>query len=448
SREVGSLREVCRANAGDIAAWSKVCDAPKIRLLLERKVGVKVPLRTLQRFLREDLPDGESHGTVRIDDPDPGVLEFDFLEVGTFVDIGSGEKRVLFAALMTASVSRHQFLWPCLTQDRDAVIEALEEGFRFFGGVFPMLLPDNCSPVVDRADPVDPKLNLWFVEYAQSRGFQIDPARARKPKDKARVERQVRFARRDCFGGKSITSLQDARDLAVAWSRDSGMRVHGTTRRRPLEDFEALERGVLLPLPEEPYDTPKWLTLTVGHDHALVIEQALYSVPYTLGKCQLRVRVDRVQVKMYLNRTLVKIHPRQPIGGRHIDAADVPEGLRALVKRDCTTLFEKAAAHGPAVEEYARRLAEGPLPWSRIRFVYRLLGLAGEYGGAAMEEACCRALELAVVDVTRIQRMLEKGLVRRGIVPVRPPPEPSGTVLRFSRSKSEFAIEGGPDASA
>lgn len=326
------------------------------------------------------------------------------------------------------------------------MIEALERGFQFFGGVFPVLLPDNCSPVVDKADAVNPKLNVWFVEYAQSRGFEIDAARARKPKDKARVERQVRFARRDGFGGESITSLEDARELAVAWAVEAGKRIHGTTRRRPVDDFEAFERGVLLPLPTEPYDTPKWLSLKVGHDHAVVVEKALYTVPYTLGECELRVRVDRSLVKMYRARRLVKVHPRQPIGGKHIDPADVPAGLGPLVKRDCTTLVEKAAVHGPSVETYARRLAEGPLPWSRIRFVYRLLGLASEYGGPAVEEACGRALELEVIDVMRIQRMLEKGLVRRGIVPVRKPSEPGGTVLRFARTPSEFALRGGPDA--
>lgn len=35
-----------------------------------------------------------------------------------------------------------------------------------------------------RADPLEPRLNEAFVEYAQSRGFLIDPARVRSPQDK------------------------------------------------------------------------------------------------------------------------------------------------------------------------------------------------------------------------------------------------------------------------
>ena len=38
--------------------------------------------------------------------------------------------------------------------------------------------------VVDRAHATEPRLNAGFVEYAQARGFLIDPARVRHPQDK------------------------------------------------------------------------------------------------------------------------------------------------------------------------------------------------------------------------------------------------------------------------
>jgi transposase len=447
STQVGALRALCRENKTDIEKWAKTCDAPKIQRLLWRKKGVRVPLRTLQRFVKEDLSKG-STGTVRIDDPKPGVLEFDFLEFGWFDCSESGKRRKMYAALMTASVSRHQLLWPCLSLDRAAVIEALEQAWSFFGGVFPVLLPDNLSPVVDKADGVNPKLNAWFVEYAQARGFEIDTARVRKPKDKARVERQVRYARRDFFGGESFTDVAQTQKSAVHWSMETaGMRVHGTTRRQPRLHFEEVEKAVLLAPPSEPYDTPKWVDLKVGRDHAVVVEKALYSVPHTLGECRLRVRIDRSLVKFYLGRRLVKVHPRQPAGATRLDAADAPPGLAPLVKRDASSLCELAGRHGAAAEAYARRLADGPLPWSRIRHVYRLVGLINTYGGSAVNEACSRALELEVIDVMRIQRMLENGLSSRRNPKPRPRKKPQGEVLTFARATTEFALPEGDHAS-
>jgi len=47
--------------------------------------------------------------------------------------------------------------------------------------VFATVIPDNMKAIVERSDPLEPRLNQAFVEYAQSRGFVIDPARVRSP---------------------------------------------------------------------------------------------------------------------------------------------------------------------------------------------------------------------------------------------------------------------------
>jgi hypothetical protein len=403
----------------------------------------------MQRFVAEELELGQDTGTVRIVDPPPGVLEIDFLELGEFTEIGTGKTRKMHALLCTAGHSRHQFVWPCPSQTRQDVFDGLEAAWAFFGGVFPILLPDNLKAIVKRADAVEPQLSTEFVEYAQSRGFEVDPARVRKPKDKARVERQVRYVRGNFFAGETFRSIEEARVAAQRWCREvAGMRTHARTRCRPLEAFEAAEKDVLLPAPTEHYDAPRWSDHHVGRDHAVVVDHALYSVPYQLGSCDLRVRSDRQMVKFYLKGRLVKTHPRQPPGGTRLDPEDLPPGKAALATRDATSLCEQGDRHGPHVGEYARRLADGPLPWSRIRHVYRLLGLAMRFGSAATDEACARALEVDVVDVTRVQGMLEKGLVRRGLLTAAPTPaEPAGTVLRFQRPRDAFRT-GGPDATA
>lgn len=236
------------------------------------------------------------------------------------------------------------------------------------------------------------------------------------------------------------------------------MRIHGRTRRRPLEVFEQEELPLLAPAPTAPYDAPRWSTVTLGRDHAVVVDHALYSVPYTVAEGELRVRRDRATVKLYRGAQLVKIHPRQPQGGGNIDAADMPPGKAELATRDGATLTQRAELFGPSVGEYARRLLDTPLPWTRMRHVYRLLGLARRYGGEHIEEACARALELDVVDVTRIDRMLERGLVSRRLLPARPPKPRGGKVipLRFARNPEEFRSSnstpdppgGGPDATA
>lgn len=446
----GAMREHCRAHQELLEGWvGEGCRGPKLVKLLMRHTGVTVPLRTMQRFMADDLETCRDV-TVRVVDGEPGVLEMDFLELGRFTDLATGEERKLHGLLLTASLSRHQFLWPCLRQRLEDVLEGLEAAWEFFEGVFPVVLPDNLKAVVVKADPVSPELNLHFVEYAQARGFEIDPARVRKPRDKARVERQVRYARDDFFRGERFGSLGEARIAARRWClQDAGMRVHGTTQRRPVEAFEADEKGHLKPPPSEPYDTPWWGDHKVGRDHAIVVDYALYTVPFSLGEVTLRVRSDRSTVKMYLGAELVKVHPRQPRGGHSIDSADLPPGKAELATRDGEALADQAAAMGPHIAEYARKLLEGPLPWSRMRHVYRLLGLARRYGEVATDEACARALEVGVVDVQRIDGMLQKGLETRRLLTSNAPRKAETKVLRFARDPSAFRIPtGGSDVPA
>ncbi|MBP8182196.1 MAG: IS21 family transposase, partial [Acidimicrobiia bacterium] len=64
--------------------------------------------------------------------------------------------------------------------------------------------------MVTKADALDPVLNVAFVEYAQSRGFLIDPARVRSPQDKGRVERAVQFAQTSFWAGEDFGCLAEA----------------------------------------------------------------------------------------------------------------------------------------------------------------------------------------------------------------------------------------------
>ncbi len=73
-----------------------------------------------------------------------------------------------------------------------------------------------------------------------------------------------------------------------------------------------------------------------------------------------------------------------------------------------------------------------------MRQVYRLLRLADRYGAARVETACARALAVDVVDVTRVSRMLDRGLERDEMHAV-PRPEPTPALnLRFARAAEEF----------
>ncbi len=112
--------------------------------------------------------------------------------------------------------------------------------------------------------------------------------------------------------------------------------------------------------------------------------------------------------------------------------------------RDVATLTAKAAAAGPAVGVYATRLLEVPLPWTRMRTVYRLLGLVRSYGAGPVDEACVRALELDVVDVGKIARMLEQAVEGAPVAVAVSAKVAGGGPARFARDAGEFAASSTP----
>jgi hypothetical protein len=398
---------------------------------------VIVPYRTLHRFAVDRCGFGRRKATVRVADGDPGVeCQVDFGKLGLMHDPASGRRRALHALIFTAVFSRHVFVWLSFTQTLADVIAGCEAAWRFFGGVFKVLIPDNLKPVVTDADPVNPTFSVGWLDYAQARGFGTDPARVRSPKDKPRVERVVQYVRENFFRGETFTDLVEAQQRVEAWCRSTaGLRIHGTTCQRPAEHFAADEQHLLLTLPEVPYDVPVFATPKVAPDRHVEIARAIYSVPGELIGQRVQARADSRLVKIYHRGQLIKTHPRKPRGGRSTDPADLPPGTAEYALRDVESLKRKAAVAGTSVGIYASRLLDVSLPWTAMRSVYRLLGLTRSYGPAAVDAACARALEWDVVDVRKITRMLEQATETQ--------PMPAGAKVvggpaRFARDNTEY----------
>lgn len=408
----------------------------KVHTLLGRR-GVVVSYRTLNRYATTELGFGQRRTTVPVADGEPGAeLQVDFGRLGMLTDQVGGRRRVVQGLIFTAVYSRHMFVYPTYRQTLDEVIAGFEAAWVFFGGVFAVVIPDNMKAIVDKAHATDPKLNDAFREYAQARGFAVDPTRIRSPRDKPRVERCVSYVRSNFFAGEDFRDLEDCRVRAERWcGQVAGMRIHGTTRLRPAEVFVAEEQPKLRPLPDEAFDIPTWTHPKVAPDRHVQIAKALYSVPGELVGRRLDARADARTVKLYWRGELIKVHPVVAAGRRHTDPADLPAEVSVYAMRDLNTLQRKAVAHGDHVGTYAAAVLEHPLPWTKMRQVYRLLGLVRRHGAEAVDDACRRALDAEVIDVGLIDRMLTRGTGEQ--LPLMPAPPAAS---RFVRASSDFAV--------
>jgi hypothetical protein len=414
--------------------------------LLARR-GIVVPERTLHRYALEVLGVGRSarRTTVRVSDGEPGVeCQVDFGRMGLIPDPETGRSRVAHALIFTACYSRHCYVHLTFRQTLDEVIAGFEAAWAFFGGVFAVVIPDNMATIVEQAShdgAIEARLNQAFTEYAQTRGFLIDPARVRRPQDKPRVERVVPFVRGSFFAGEEFLDLADAQRRAQAWcSGRAGLRIHGTTACRPAELFALEEAPRLAPAPTSRYDLPIYARAKVHRDHHIEVAKALYSIPGNLIGARVEVRADRELVRVFHRGQLVKVHPRTKAGGRVTDPADLPAEKTIYAMRDLDALTRLAAGHGPAIGGYAAALLDNPLPWTKMRQVYALLGLVKKWGPERVEAACARATEAEAFNVALIGRMLERGTENGPPQPaLLPRLAPGSRPARFARPAEEFA---------
>jgi len=258
---------------------------------------------------------------------------------------------------------------------------------------------------------------------------------------KPRVEAGVKFVQGNFFAGEDFLDLADARPKMTGWLAAANGRVHGTTRQVPAVVFAAQEAPCLLPAPAQRYQVPYWAQVKVHVDYHIQVARALYSVPWRHIGARVMARADEHLVKVYLRDQLIKTHPRQRPGGRSTDAADMPPGVEGYATRTVDRMVAQAASYGEHVGIYAQRLLDGDAPWMMMRSVYRLIGLAKRYGAAAAEAACSRALDVDVVDVSKIESMLKNatentpaaaGLAAAGAGPG-----------RFARDAAEYATATG-----
>lgn len=433
----------CETHREMLRGWkAEKAPGPKLVELLLRHTGTTVPLRTVQRFVAEELGGAQKpKETVHIADCPAGEeLQVDYEELGWVIDPDTGKRRKLHAFVCVAVHSRHMFVYPSWHETMDVTIQALEAAWEFYGGVFKVVIPDNLKAIVRKPDAVKPLIAEVFLEYSQARGFLVDPARVRRPQDKGRVENGVKFTQGDLFAGERLLGLEAWREWARRWCLTrAGMREHGTTRRKPLEMFEQHERSVLLPAPGQPWDVPTWQNAKVGRDHRIQVKEAFYRLPTGHVHEVMRVRVDRTTIKVYhqnmLLRALARVEPGQ-CGG---DSEDIPEHQRAVIKRDAPALTALAAAHGPHVGEVARRLLSRLPWWGEARKVHRLLKLCLTYGDAATDLACGKALALDVDDVLRIERVLVQALEETPTA-VSPAPVMRQPKPRFARDPESFRV--------
>jgi transposase len=397
-----------------IAKAMGVVTVSTIHQRLRDDEGVTASESSLRRFIWANFPEEAARDAVRVlrDPTDAGdEAQVDYGLLGRWVDPSTGRTRRVWGFIIVLVHSRLLFLRPVLSMDAMSWVEAHVAAVEFFGGSPGRIVPDNLKTGVIKPDLYDPKINRSFGEFALHYGTLIDPARVAKPRDKARVERMVPYARDSFFAGRaeefdSVTAMQVD---ALRWCRQvaNARPSRALDRVSPQAIFDAEEAGALLPLPAAPFELATWSTPKVGPDIHVKVGKALYSVPWAHIGRHVDARCGARTVELFLDGQLIKTHARIE-RGKQTDHADYPPEKVAFMMRTPAWCRRRAGELGADVAAVVATLMEVNALY-RLRQAQGVVGLADKYSPERLNAACARAIRVGDPTYKTIKGILVAG---------------------------------------
>jgi transposase len=290
-------------------------------------------------------------------------------------------------------------------------------GFEYFGCVPFISVPDNYKGAVDKAHRYDPDINHAYSELAAHYGFGVLPARARRPKDKSKVEVGVQIVQRWILARLRNRQFFSIEELNRAiWElldelNQKPMKKLGKSR---LELFESIDKPNAKPLPVNRYIYHEWAQAKVNIDYHIEVQRNYYSAPYTYYGKTVDARITESLVEIFYKGSRIASHPRKfKEYGYATDKEHMPESHRKHAEWTPNRLIDWAKKigvyTGAAVEKI---ISSRTLPEQGFRPALGIIRLGQTYGNENLEQAIKFAGEYSLYRVQYISDILKKGLYR------------------------------------
>jgi len=260
---------------------------------------------------------------------------------------------------------------------------------------------------------------------------------------KGKVEAGVKYTRSSFAKPRDLDELGvdgAARDL-VQWLREvADVRVHGTTRERPIDLFEREEKQALKELPPVRFEIVVWKTAKVHPDSHVVFENRLYSVPFQLIGRTVAIRATARSLVVFADEERVATHSRCDKGHRSTIESHLPED-RAPWRHRSHGFWQARAGHlGADVGKLVETIFADQVGMSKLRVVQSIVSHLEQFPEERRNAACRRALEFGNHTYHGIKQILIKGLDREPLPSTQQPKFGALDKPRFSRSSVEFAL--------
>lgn len=318
----------------------------------------------------------------------------------SYIDTDTGEVvhcQVFVACLPYCDYS---FAMAVGSQSVSDFIYALGCCLQELGGVPQVLVPDNLKSAIIKASSYEPDVNRALDDFANHYHATVIPARARRPKDKALVENQVKMTYSRVFAKLRNRQFLSLASLNRAITEK--IREHNQTRmqQKPYcreEKFLSDEKPLLKPLPPQPFELKYYRELKVAKNNHVYLAQDkhYYSVPYTHIGQMARVIYTRSMVRIYAKGEQIAVHVRDYKPGRYTtDKEHLCSAHQHYLDRSPDYYLEKAKLKSDELHRLMELVfAQNRHPEQLYRTCDGLLNLQRKTDQEDFQKACLMAIE-------------------------------------------------------
>ena len=344
----------------------------------------------------------------------------------------------LFVAVLGAS--SYTFAIACWSETLPDWIGAHAAALNFLGGVPKAVVPDNLKAGITTPSRYEPGVNRTYQTFADHYGFVVLAARPYKPRDKAKVETAVGIVERYILGRLrnrrylSLDDLNAAVAECVARVNAKIMRHAGKSRA---ELFGALDAPVLAALPPAQFEYAEWKRATVAPDYHIEVDDHFYSVPWTLLRETVDVRVTTAMIEVLHKGIRVAVHVRANDKGAATTLAEHRSPAhKAHAEWTPARIAEEATGIGPETALLVAAIMGAKRhPEQALRTCLGIIRLTKSYGPARVEAAARRGNVIGSKTLASIRSILEKNL--DGIAPAGTP-EPAPILHQNIRGRGYY----------
>lgn len=304
---------------------------------------------------------------------------------------GEIEKVQIFVSVL--GLSGYTFVHATPSQKVEDFIKSHVEAFNFYEGVPKVMVPDNLKSAIISNNKKGIVFNDNYAELSRHYNCAIEPARVRKPQDKAKAEQGVQAIAPllDIYNKKKIKKLNKSRS----------------------ELFEELEKPYLQTLPINRFVYKELKIAKVNIDYHVELLRCFYSVPFQYLKEKVEIKYSTALVEIYHESKLIATHPRLY---KTNDSSTIKEHMPLNhqyqnEKMNPQRLISWADNIGADAKEFVeKRLYEAQYPVKVYRTLIAILNLAKIYGKVELNLALAYALKIDAKNVKSIESILSKKL--------------------------------------